>query len=58
MSLMNVVSVSQSVSQIVLYEVLNAVPPDDVFKRKCLFNGEIMLHSVFKKDTEKVVLLN
>ena len=49
------------VSQSELYEVLNAVP-DDVFKRKFLFNGEIMfqlsLHSAFKKDTEKVVLLN
>ena len=45
------------VSQSILYEVLNAVP-DDVFKRKCLFNGEIMFHSAFKKDTEKVVLLN
>ena len=45
------------VSQSVLYEVLNAVP-DDVFKRKFLFNGEIMFHSAFKKDTEKVVLLN
>ena len=44
------------VSQSVLYEVLNAVP-DDVFKRKSLFNGEIMFHSAFKKDT-KVVLLN
>ena len=44
------------VSQSVLYEVLNAVP-DDVFKRKCLFNGE-MFHSAFKKDTEKIVLLN
>ena len=40
--------------QSVLYEVLNAVP-DDVFKRKFLFNGE-MFHSAFKKDTEKVVL--
>ena len=49
--------VSQSVSQSVLYEVLNAVP-DDVFKRKFFFNGEIMFHSAFKKDTEKVVLLN
>ena len=28
-----------------LYEVLNAVP-DDVFKRKFLFNREIMFHSV------------
>ena len=45
------------VSQSVLYEVLKAVS-DDVFKRKCLFNGEIMLHSAFKKDTEKVVLLD
>ena len=45
------------VSQSVLYEVSNAVP-DDVFKRKCLFNGEIMFHSASKKDTEKVVLLN
>ena len=45
------------VSQSVLYEVLNAVP-DDVFKRKFLFNGEVMFHSAFKKDTEKVVLLN
>ena len=45
------------VSQSVLYEVLNAVP-DDVLKRKCLFNGEITFHSAFKKDTEKVVLLN
>ena len=44
------------VSQSVLYEVLNAVP-DDVFKRKCLFNGEIMFHSAFKKDTEKIALL-
>ena len=44
-------------SQSVLYEVLNAVP-DDVFKMKCLFNGEIMFHSAFKKNTEKVVLLN
>ena len=47
----------QSVSQSVLYEALNAVH-DDVFKRKCLFNGEIMFYSAFKKDTEKVVLLN
>ena len=45
------------VSQSVLYEGLNNVP-DDEFKRKCLFNGEIMFHSAFKKDTEKVVLLN
>ena len=45
------------VSQSVLYEVSNAVP-DDVFKRKCLFNGEIMFLSASKKDTEKVVLLN
>ena len=45
------------VSQSVLYEVLNAVS-DDVFKRKCLFNGEIMFYSAFKTDTEKVVLLN
>ena len=44
-------------SQSVLYEVLNAVS-DDVFERKCLFNGEIMFHSAFKKDIEKVVLLN
>ena len=49
--------VSQSVSQSVLYEVLSAVP-DDVFKRKCLFNEEIMFYLAFKKDTEKVVLLN
>ena len=42
--------------QSVLYEVLNAVP-DDVFKRKCLFNREIMFHSAFKKDTEKVVTM-
>ena len=45
------------VSQSVFYEVLNAVS-DDVFKRKCLFNGEMMFYSAFKKDTEKVVLLN
>ena len=45
------------VSQSVLYEVLNAVP-GDVFKRKCLVNGEIMFHSAFNKDTEQVVLLN
>ena len=45
------------ISQSVFYEVLNGVP-DDVFKIKCLFNGEIMFHSAFKKDTEKVVLLN
>ena len=50
-SLMNACWVSQSV----FYEVLNAVS-DDVFKRKCLFNGEIMFHSDFKKDTVKVVL--
>ena len=36
------------VSQSVLHEVLNAVS-DDVFKRKCLFNGEIMFHSEFHK---------
>ena len=45
------------VSQSVLYEVLNAVS-DDVFKRKCLFYGEIMFYSSFNKDTEKVALLN
>ena len=45
------------VSQSVLYEVLNGVS-DDVFKRKCLFNGKTMFHLAFKKDTEKVVLLN
>ena len=45
------------VSQLVLYEVLNNAVSDDVFKRKCLFNGEIMFHSAFKKDTEKVLLL-
>ena len=44
-------------SQSVLYEVLNVVS-DDVFKRKSLFNGEIMFYSAFKKDTGKVVLLN
>ena len=44
-------------SQSVLCEVLNAVS-DDVFKRRCLFNGEIMFYSASKKDTEKVVLLN
>ena len=43
------------VSQSVFYEVLNAVN-DDVFKKKCLFNGKIIFHSAFKKDTEKVVL--
>ena len=42
------------VSQSVLYEVLNAVG-DDVFKRKCLFNREIMFYSAFKKGTEKSV---
>ena len=42
------------VSQSVLYEVLNAVP-DDVLKRKCLFNGEVMFHSAFKKYIEKAV---
>ena len=31
---------------------------DDTFQRKCLFNGEIMFYSAFKKDTEKFVLLN
>ena len=40
---MLVESVSQSVSQSVFYEVLNAVS-DDVFKRKCLFNGDIIFH--------------
>ena len=45
------------VSQSVLYEVVNVVP-DDLFKRKYLFNGEIMFHSAFEKDPEKVVLLN
>ena len=45
------------VSQSVFYEVLNDVS-DDVFKTKCLFNGEIILHSIFKMDTdEKVVFL-
>ena len=44
------------VSQLVFDEVLNAVS-DDVFKRKCLINGRIMFYSVFKKDTEKVILL-
>ena len=34
-----------SVSQPVLYEVLNAVS-DDVFKRKCFFNGELMTNVV------------
>ena len=43
------------VSQSVLCEVLNAFS-DDVFKTKCLFNGEIMFYSAFKKDTEKVLL--
>ena len=38
------------------YEVLNIVS-DDMFNRKCLFNGEIMFHLEFKKDTQKVVLL-
>ena len=51
-SLINVCWVSQSV----FYEVLNVVS-DDVFNRKCLFNGEIMFHLEFKKDTQKVVLL-
>ena len=45
------------VSQSVLYEVLNAAS-DDVLKIKCLFNGEIMFYSAFKKDTEKFGLLN
>ena len=45
------------VSKSVLYEVLNAVPVD-VFKKKCLFNGEIMFHLAFKKDTETIVLLD
>ena len=44
------------VSQSVFYEVLNIVS-DDMFNRKCLFNGEIMFHLEFKKDTQKVVLL-
>ena len=43
------------VSQSVSYEVLNAVS-DDEFKRKCLFNGEIMFHSAFKKETDVVLL--
>ena len=43
-------------NQSVFYQVLNAAS-DDVFKRKCLMNGEIMFHSEFKKDTEKVILL-
>ena len=45
------------VSQSVLYEDLNAVS-DDVFKRKCIFYGEMVLYSSFNKDTEKVVSLN
>ena len=45
------------VSQSMWYEVSNAVS-DDVFKRKCLFNGKIMFRSAFKKDTENAVLLN
>ena len=37
------------------YEVLNAV--SDMFKKNVyLINGEIMFHSAFKKDIEKVVL--
>ena len=45
------------VSQSVFYEVLNDAS-DDVFKTKCLFNGEIMLHSILEMDTdEKVVFL-
>ena len=42
------------VSQSNLYEVSNAIS-DDVFKRKILFNEELMLHSAFKKDAEKVL---
>ena len=44
------------ISQTVFYEFLNAVS-NDVLKRKCLFNGELMFRSAFKMDTEKVVLL-
>ena len=43
-------------SQPIFYEVLNAIS-DDAFKRKCLFNGEVMFYSGFKQDTVKVVLL-
>ena len=43
------------VSQSEFYEFLNFVS-DDVFERKYLFNGEIMFHSAFKKDAQKVVL--
>ena len=42
-----------SVSQ---YEVLNTVS-DNVFKRRHLFNGEVMFHSGIKKDTKTIVLL-
>ena len=42
------------VSHSILYEVSNAIS-DDVFKRNCLFNGELMLHSTFKIDAEKVL---
>ena len=28
-----------------------------MFKRECLMNGEIIFHSEFTKDTEKVVFL-
>ena len=47
---------SQSVS---ILSSLNDII-DDVFKRKCSMNGEVMFHSSFKKDIEngeKVVLL-
>ena len=41
------------VSQSVLYEVLNVVP-DDVFKRKCLFNGEICFIQFLKRILKRL----
>ena len=41
---------AQSVSQSMFYEVLKNGVSDDVFKRKCLLNGEIMFHSAFIKE--------
>ena len=41
-------------SQSVLYEVLNAVS-DVVFKRKCLFNGEIIMTTCFMQHLKRIL---
>ena len=47
---------AQSVSQSMFYEVLKNGVSDDVFKRKCLLNGEIMFHSAFIKEFWRIFI--